>query len=144
MYNNPYMYGQQGYPYAQDNPQQRLAQMEAQYRQQQMMAQQVPQVQPNNGITWVQGIDGARAYMLPANSSAILMDSDGPYFYIKSTDNVGMPQVKAYRFEEVGAQPQQQMQQQDFVPRAEFEQLRNDFNNLMAQLTTPTGGGNNE
>lgn len=140
MYNsNPYMYGQ-GYPYAQDNPQQRLAQMEAQYRQQQMMAQQV---QPNNGITWVQGIDGARAYMLPANSSAILMDSDGPYFYIKSTDNVGMPQVKAYRFEEAGSQPQQ-IQQQDFVPRAEFEQLKNDFNNLMAQLTTPTGGSNNE
>lgn len=137
--NNPYMYGP-GYPYAQDNPQQRLAQMEAQYRQQQMMAQQV---QPNNGITWVQGIDGARAYMLPANSSAILMDSDGPYFYIKSTDNVGMPQVKAYHFEEVGSQPQQ-IQQQDFVPRAEFEQLKNDFNNLMAQLTTPTGGGNNE
>ena len=105
MYNgNPYMYGQ-GYPYAQDNQQQRLAQMEAQYRQQ-MMAQQVPQVQPNNGIIWVQGIDGARAYMLPANSSAILMDSDGPYFYIKSTDNVGMPQVKAYRFEEAGSQPQ--------------------------------------
>ena len=139
--NNPYMYGQ-GYPYAQDNPQQRLAQMEAQYRQQ-MMSQQVPQVQPNNGIIWVQGIDGARAYMLPANSSAILMDSDGPFFYIKSTDNVGMPQVKAYRFEEIGNNLQQN-QQQEFVPRQEFEQLRTEFNNLMSQLTTPTGGSGNE
>ena len=49
------------------------------------MNQRNPQYyqQPNNGINWVQGIEGGKAYQLPPNSNAVLMDSENDgIFYI--------------------------------------------------------------
>lgn len=72
------------------------------YQMQQAQAQQPqPQPQQNTSITWVNGIEGAKGYMLPPNSSALLMDSDSTRFYIKTTDSAGMGSIKAYRFEEI-------------------------------------------
>lgn len=49
------------------------------------------QQQANNGILWVQGIEGAKAWQLSPNSNVILMDSENDgRFYIKISDNVGM------------------------------------------------------
>lgn len=45
----------------------------------------------NSGITWVQGESGAKSYLVGAGQSVLLMDSEGSSFYIKSTDNSGMP-----------------------------------------------------
>ena len=73
------------------------------YQQAQMYTQayqQQSQAPSNNGITFVNGIEGAKGYMLPPNNTVILMDSDNLKFYIKSTDAVGMASIKSYRFEE--------------------------------------------
>ena len=40
----------------------------------------------NNGVNWVQGEAGARAWLMGANSTVLLMDSERPAFYIKQTD----------------------------------------------------------
>lgn len=45
----------------------------------------------NNGVNWVQGEAGARAWLMGANSTVLLMDSERPAFYIKQTDQYGMP-----------------------------------------------------
>lgn len=56
----------------------------------------------NNGITWVQGIEGAKAYQLMPNSNTILMDSDTEgVFYIKVSDNIGMCTLRVFKYEEV-------------------------------------------
>lgn len=53
---------------------------------------QQPQPQPQQqGIQWVQGIAGAKAYNIGAGQSVLLMDSESNAFYIKSTDPSGMP-----------------------------------------------------
>lgn len=44
-----------------------------------------------NGITWVQGIEAAKSYLVGAGQSVLLMDSETSSFYIKSTDTSGMP-----------------------------------------------------
>lgn len=56
---------------------------------------------PSNGIIWVQGIEGAKAYQLQPNSNAILMDSeiDGR-FYIKTCDSVGMCTLRKFTYTE--------------------------------------------
>lgn len=51
-------------------------------------------------ITFVNGIEGAKGYMLPPNSSVVLMDSDSSRFYIKSTNGAGMAEITAYKFTE--------------------------------------------
>ena len=54
--------------------------------------QSVGATQPtHNGITWVQGIEAAKSYLVGAGQSVLLMDSETSCFYIKSTDTSGMP-----------------------------------------------------
>lgn len=50
-----------------------------------------PQQSAGNGIPWVQGEAGTKAYSIGAGQSALLMDSECNTFYIKSTDGSGMP-----------------------------------------------------
>ena len=58
---------------------------------QQMYSPQA-QSQQNNPLTWVQGEAAAKAYPVASGQSVLLMDSEESTFYIKSTDQRGMPQ----------------------------------------------------
>lgn len=55
----------------------------------------------NQGITWVQGIEGAKAYQLSPNSNAVLLDSEQNRMYIKTSDNIGMCSLRIFDFSEV-------------------------------------------
>ncbi len=87
-YPNPYQYAYQ--PQVQP-PMDRLAQLQAQ----QYQPTPVPAVnnppQTNQGILWVQGEAAARSYLVAPNTTVLLMDSEAQTFYLKSTDNSGMP-----------------------------------------------------
>lgn len=66
----------------------------AQLRQQSFNAPQQPAGAPQaqtGTITWVQGIEGAKAYPVAPGATALLMDSDGSCFYLKTADTSGMP-----------------------------------------------------
>ena len=88
-----------------------------------------PYLQPqvNNGINWVQGIEGAKAWQLSPNSNVILMDSENDgRFYIKVSDNVGMCNLRIFRYEEITNQPAQpQIDLSEYVKRGELESLVN-------------------
>lgn len=65
-----------------------------QFYQPQYMAPQMQQnmsQQNNSGITWVQGENAAKSFPVAAGQSVLLMDSENPVMYIKSTDQSGMP-----------------------------------------------------
>lgn len=85
-YNNGFPIGYQPmYPQYNFVPQQQM---------QQPVVQQ-PQVQQqpinDNGILWVQGEAGAKSWAVAPGKSVMLMDSESNTFYIKSSDNSGMP-----------------------------------------------------
>lgn len=48
-------------------------------------------VQNYSGINWVQGENAAKSFPVGAGQSALLLDSENPVMYIKSTDQSGMP-----------------------------------------------------
>ncbi|WP_288887444.1 hypothetical protein [uncultured Eubacterium sp.] len=74
-----------GYPYLPNYQQQ----------QQFMPTMQNNQVQQqNNNIIYVQGIEGAKSYLVGSNNTVILWDSDNPVIYIKSADATGRPNIK--------------------------------------------------
>ena len=83
------------------------------------------QYQPRtNGIVWVQGIEGAKAYQLMPNSNAILLDSENEgIFYIKTSDNVGMCNLRLFKYEEINNTPAPQIDTSQFVTRAELEDI---------------------
>lgn len=51
----------------------------------------IPTQPQSNGIIWVQGEAGAKAYPVASGQNVILMDSEASAFYIKSTDQNGIP-----------------------------------------------------
>lgn len=51
----------------------------------------VQQPTNDNGILWVQGEAGAKSWAVAPGKSVMLMDSESNTFYIKSSDNSGMP-----------------------------------------------------
>lgn len=63
---------------------------------------------PQSGITWVQGEEAAKAYTVAPGCSALLMDAEGSTFYIKATDQTGMPlPLRIFDFTERQKQPPQ-------------------------------------
>lgn len=120
MYNGNYYgmngYGQAGYmPPMQDT----LSQLRS---------QQMPQQQSGNGLLWVQGEAGAKAYPVAPGGSVVLMDVEGNTFYVKSADNSGMPHMRVFDYVErqavhphnMAARPEPAA---DYVTRQEFEEL---------------------
>lgn len=101
------------------------------YNPYQMQYQQPMQAaQPaQSGIQWVQGETGAKAYNVGAGQSVLLMDSESNVFYIKSTDNSGMPlPLRTFDYTERTAQnaptapATAQIDTSLFVTRAELDE----------------------
>lgn len=85
----PNFYPQNYQGMAQNQYQQPMSQM--QYQMPQNIPQTTSQTQNSNGIIWVQGEAAAKSYLVAPNQSVLLMDSEEPTFYIKSSDPSGMP-----------------------------------------------------
>lgn len=59
-----------------------------------MMMNYYQQPQNNNGIIWVQGLAGAKSYLVAPNTTVQLWDSESQTIYLKSADMMGMPAIK--------------------------------------------------
>lgn len=85
-------------------------------------------------VPWVNGEIGAQAYIIAPNSALILMDSDNPIFYIKTSDSSGRASIQAFRYEELKptqAQPVQDNQM--YVTKEEFERFKASILNKTAE-----------
>ena len=94
----------------------------------------------NNGIIWVQGIEGAKAYQIPQSSNIILMDSEKNRMYIKTSDNIGMCNLRIFDFTEV-TETSQGHNSVATQPDLSQYVTRDELNNILEQLN---GGKDNE
>ena len=94
----------------------------------------------NNGIIWVQGIEGAKTYQIPQNSNIILMDSEKNRMYIKTSDNIGMCNLRIFDFTEV-TETSQGHNSVATQPDLSQYVTRDELNNILEQLN---GGKDNE
>lgn len=77
---------------------------------------------PQPGILWVQGEAGAKSYLVGAGQSVMLLDSEAPCFYIKSTDAAGMPMpLRIFDYTERVQNPV--LEHTDYVTREEFNKF---------------------
>lgn len=100
------------------NPQYYMPQYYNAYPQAQYQPQAAPQ--PVNGLVSVTGMEGAKAYSLPPNSSMPLFDADEDMLYVKTTDAAGYPTIKAFSFKPIEAPAEERP---DYVTRADFDAL---------------------
>lgn len=127
-YNNGFpMNYQQVYPSYNYIPQQQLNQP---------VVQQVTQPVNDTGILWVQGEAGAKSWAVAPGKSVMLMDSESNTFYIKSSDNSGMPMpLRIFDYTErtqqstqpVNAIQHEQIDMSQFITKEEFEKRLSEF-----------------
>ena len=97
------------------------------------LRQQTAAPQSSSPIIWVQGEAAARAYMVAAGNSVLLMDSDASVFYLKSTDSSGMPQpMRIFDYTERTSKKDEipAVAAEEYVTRKEFEALSERMNIL--------------
>ena len=110
------------------NPYASLMPQQNQYYNPQMNNQQfLPQIQTQNLIR-VNGIEGAKAYQMSANSIVSLFDANEDIMYIKSTDGAGFPSIRTFSFTEV-KEENKPAQQVDYISREEFEEFKKELMN---------------
>lgn len=134
-YQNP------GYPvYSQQYPayQDRLVQLQNQYQQTIPQYQQQP---VNQGLLWVQGVEGAKSYLVAPNTTVLLMDADAHRFYLKSTDGTGIPNLRTFEYSEVPPNALQVVQNvpdnldDKYVTRPEYDALKQQYTEIINKLT---------
>ena len=89
--------------------------------------QMIPQEQIQNLIR-VNGLDGAKAYQMPANSTVALFDNNEDILYIKNTDGAGFPSIRIFKFDEVTDSTKSE-EKQDYISRKEFEEFKKELMN---------------
>lgn len=85
---------------------------------------------PMNSLIKVTGLDGAKAYQVPPNSSVALFDGDSDTFFVKTTDENGFPTLRAFRFEEVPLETFEQGNT-NYVTKDEFASFANEVKELL-------------
>lgn len=89
----------------------------------------MPKPQQNSGVIWVNGIEGAKGYIIQPNSTVVLMDSERNYFYLKTANEAGIASIRIFEFQEKHqVEPKSSVdidsKLKDFVSREEFEELK--------------------
>ena len=99
--------------------------------------------QPTNNLIWVQGENSAKSYPVSAGQSVLLMDSENPVMYIKSTDQSGMPlplRIFDYkeRTQERTERPQTVSEPKvEYISRNEFDEFRDEIRAEIKQAKAP-------
>jgi hypothetical protein len=101
------------------------------------------QTQTNN-LIWVQGENSAKSYPVSAGQSMLLMDSENPVMYIKSTDQSGMPlPLRIFDYKERAQAHSEHAQTAaepkiDYISRDEFDAFKNEVREEIRQSASVT------
>lgn len=86
-----------------------------------------------DNVRSVHGRTGVDQIIVPAGHRVLLMDADNAVFYVKETDSRGLSVVQAYTFAEQVDTPAPA-----YVTQDQFEELKADYESLVAQLNATT------
>ena len=97
------------------------------YYNQPMNNQPFPQ-QITQNLIRVNGIEGAKAYQMSANSTVALFDTNEDIMYVKTTDGAGFPIIRTFSFTEI-KEDTRATQNTDYISRQEFEDFKKELMN---------------
>lgn len=80
----------------------------------------------------VNGLEGAKAYQMGANSAVALFDSNNDIMYVKNTDGAGFGSIRAFKFSEMDLNSSVPVA--EYATKNELEQLRQEVKNYAEQF----------
>ena len=95
-------------------------------------------------LTRVTGLEGAKAYQMPPNSTVALFDNNDDLMYIKTTDGAGFPTIRTFTFNEVVANNNTVPENADYVTRDEFNKLKEELLNGKQSISRSKSNFNTE
>lgn len=106
--------------------------------------QQAQPVQNNQGIIWVTGEAGAKAYLVAPNTTVQLWDSESQTIFVKSADASGMPSMKVLEYKIKGNTPESPINERrgEFATKEDIYALQNKYAEIERKLAQI--GGTNE
>lgn len=99
------------------------------------------QAQSNNGIIWVSGEAGAKAYLVAPNTSVTLWDTESQTIYIKSADSTGMPSIKTldYTMRESAVPEAKIPPVSDYVTKDDISVIKAEIESIKANIESMKG-----
>lgn len=86
-----------------------------------------PYQQQYKQYAFVNGIEGAKSFQVSPNQTMLLMDSDNPICYMKTSDSIGQASLRYFKLEEIDENTIKLMNQPkpdpNYVLKADFEKL---------------------
>lgn len=103
--------------------------------------QQQPQM---NQFAFVNGIEGAKSFQMMPNQTIMLMDSENPVVFMKSSNSMGQSSLKYYKLTEVSEQdlrnqanPQPIQQNEEYALKSDFEGLSKRIDEISRRIEKP-------
>jgi len=81
------------------------------------------QRQPQNVYAFVNGLEGAKSYQVPANQTVLLMDSEQPVCYMKTANALGQGSLRYFKLTEVTEADVRTPVNSPYVTKEEFGKL---------------------
>ena len=94
------------------------------------------QYQPSQTSTYafVNGVEGAKSYMVAPNQSVMLMDSEQPLCYMKQANSIGQSTVRYFKLIEINESDARNMTSPTIKALNENYVSKEDFNALKTQI----------
>lgn len=86
-----------------------------------------------NQYAIVNGLEGAKAYNMPPNSSMMLMDSSNPYVYMKTTNQMGQASIRCFKLVEEKIE-EIEVSNSPYATKNDFKELNDKIDQLMSKL----------
>lgn len=98
---------------------------------------------PSNELIWVQGLEGAKGFLVAPNNTVVLWDTENPVIYVKSADASGIPSMRVLDFKERNGNSQNNNENapkthectcgDKFVTKEQLNELRAKLDDLTAK-----------
>lgn len=83
--------------------------------------------------SFVNGVEGAKAYTIMPSTNTLLMDADNPICYMKSADNLGKCSLRYFKLEEIDEATARSMTQPPIPPQAQYA-TKHDIDSLNQKI----------
>lgn len=104
-----------------------------------------PYQQQYKQYAFVNGIEGAKAFQMPTNQTMLLMDSDKPIVFMKTTDNLGKANIRYFNLIEISeADTIKQYQPQpmpEYALKSDIDALNEKIDKLLGAVTPTSEKG---
>ena len=95
-----------------------------------------PQTNQQVGLTWVQGEQAAKSFLIAPGTTVALWDSDSQTVYLKSADASGMPSIKVldYTIREDTARTPKMGSRIDFATKDDILSIQQQIDQIKANM----------